>query len=337
MSDSGGVAPAALGAARPALARLDPTRHPEENAADLVETWSAIESALRAALGGAALSGQALVRETRQRELITLDQTHALLDFLAVRERVQDASYQPTASDIASARHAVAMLAGAEPDPPAVPTLIVTPQPAPPAPAAASPFAPPSRRGPGRLIVGLVVVLALAGAGYYWYSTHARSSALAAGIVAHDSGRTDVARTDFEQAARDEPASALPHIYLARLARENGDFPTAARELTTAVGLEPDNPLAQRELGALFLARGSRYAAQHRADLAAQDYDAARRAYVRVLQVAPSDTTAQGFLGCALARLGRTAEAASWLGRAGQGPWSACAIAPSGQMTQPTP
>ena len=40
------AAVAALDAARPTVARLDPSRHAEEIAADLVEIWSAVETAL---------------------------------------------------------------------------------------------------------------------------------------------------------------------------------------------------------------------------------------------------------------------------------------------------
>jgi hypothetical protein len=43
---------AALDRARPAIARLDQSRHFEELAADLMESWSAVETALRSLVGG---------------------------------------------------------------------------------------------------------------------------------------------------------------------------------------------------------------------------------------------------------------------------------------------
>src|SRR5688572_18650955 len=97
-------AQAALDAARPAIARLDRSRHAEELAADLIEAWSGVETALRSLLGGTPLGGQALIREARQRQLITLDQANSLAEFHAARERSQDTSYHPSDQDIDAAR-----------------------------------------------------------------------------------------------------------------------------------------------------------------------------------------------------------------------------------------
>jgi hypothetical protein len=97
-------AQAALDAARPAIARLDRSRNSEELAADLIEAWSAVETALRSLLGGTPLAGQALIREARQRQMITFDQANALAEFHASRERSEDTSYHPTDNDINAAR-----------------------------------------------------------------------------------------------------------------------------------------------------------------------------------------------------------------------------------------
>jgi Tfp pilus assembly protein PilF len=109
------------------------------------------------------------------------------------------------------------------------------------------------------------------------------------------------------------------------MAREAGNMTLAGQEATAAVQAEPQNFLALREMGSYLLA--------------AQNYDLARRFYVRALQVNPGDRTAQGFLGCALVRLGRTQEGMQWMNRAGQGSWSGCAAGapmpgtmPPGQM-----
>jgi Flp pilus assembly protein TadD len=110
------------------------------------------------------------------------------------------------------------------------------------------------------------------------------------------------------------PRAALPHIYLARLARETGNAPAAARELETAIRLEPENALALREMGAHALAIG--------------DLELARRFYVRALERDPSDRNALGFLGCTLMRLGRWEEAQRFMERAGPGDWTACATPP---------
>ena len=103
----------ALDAARPSIASLDRARHPEENAADVIEAWAAVESALRALAGGSTLSGQALISTVRQRNLIPIDTAHALLEFLAVRERVDRADYHPTDADLAAVREGYRMLEGA--------------------------------------------------------------------------------------------------------------------------------------------------------------------------------------------------------------------------------
>jgi tetratricopeptide (TPR) repeat protein len=80
------------------------------------------------------------------------------------------------------------------------------------------------------------------------------------------------------------------------------------------VQLGPSNAVALRELAS--------------ASFAQQNYDAARRCYIRALQVDASDRLAQGYLGCSLVRLGRLDEGVRWIQRAGTGPWTACAPAP---------
>jgi len=106
----GGSADTALADIRPVVTRIDSPRSAEDLAADLIEIWGGLETALRRLLGGSQLSGQALVREVRQREMITLTQAHALLEFLAARERCDNVAYKPTPADVASAKDAFAQL-----------------------------------------------------------------------------------------------------------------------------------------------------------------------------------------------------------------------------------
>lgn len=324
---------AALQAARPTLARLDATRHPEEIAADLIEIWSSIETALRSLVGGSVLSGQPLIRELRERELLGLEQAHALLELLAVRERVQRTEYTPGEGDIAVAREAYAALEQALTSGPGAPAASAAPPAAAPAPLPAADGATGpapgaaigARSTPVAAVVIALLVLAGIGGGFWWYRQRSGVPGdIATGISDYQAGRREAARADFEKAARAYPTLALPHLYLARIAREQGDFATAGTELKTALQLEPRSAVANRELGAFFLARGAQFAAQQRPDLASADYDAARRAYVRALQSDPADTLARGYLACTLAKLGRAPEAASWLARAGPGAWSAC-------------
>ena len=97
---------AALDAARPAVARLDRARGAEDLAADLIDIWGAVESALRSLVGTTVLAGQALIREARQRQLISFDSANAIAEFQAVNDRVHDTSYRPTDVDVNAARTA---------------------------------------------------------------------------------------------------------------------------------------------------------------------------------------------------------------------------------------
>jgi len=106
------------------------------------------------------------------------------------------------------------------------------------------------------------------------------------------------------------PRSALPHIYLARLARERGDLGAAITEATTAARLEPNNALALREVGSVLLARG--------------ELEGARRFFLRSLRANPGDKIAMGWLACTLHKLGDEDASARWSARAGVGAWSAC-------------
>jgi tetratricopeptide (TPR) repeat protein len=105
----------------------------------------------------------------------------------------------------------------------------------------------------------------------------------------------------------------LPHVYLARMAREVGNFTVASQELQLALEAEPSNAIALREMGANLFAQGQ--------------YELARRFYVRAVQADPTDKSAQGYLGCTLAKLGRASDATLFLNRAGNGPWSNCGAA----------
>lgn len=299
---------AALDAARPTISRLDLSRDPEDIAADLLEGWSGTETALRALMGGSTLSGQALIRELRQRDLITLDSAHALLEFQAARDRAGRTEYQPTSTDIAAARNALGALDT---------ELSTAPVGSPVAVAGASLTEPPGdsasrmtgSRGPGTAILLTVAAAVLFAAGL-WYFLGRSGGALERGVSLYASGRREAARGEFTKASRDDPEAAAPHIYLGRIAREEGDLATAARELQSAVKLEPSNAVAQREMGAFLLATGST--------------ELARRFYIRAVQLAPGDRNAQGFLGCALLRLGRVDEGRRFMSRAGEGSWSSC-------------
>jgi tetratricopeptide (TPR) repeat protein len=312
---------AALDAARPAIARLDESRHAEDNAADLIDAWDSAQVALRGLSGVASLTGHALIREARQRNVLTLDQAHALVEFSAASERARDTGYTPTSGDLSAARTGFQQLDVAMSHPEARPAPAVSgPSGAPPVdPLSAPPPMLPTgvaarRNSAGRMIVAAAVIAVVAAGGFIvWRLSAGASSSLEAGRRAYSSGDRTAAYEQFERAGRADPRLAEPHIFLGRMYREDGRRDLASQELKRAIELEPANPVAQREMGAFLLSIGND--------------DLARRFYVRAVELDPSDRNAMGFLGCTLLRLGRFDEGTRFLQRAGQGSWSACAAA----------
>jgi cytochrome c-type biogenesis protein CcmH/NrfG len=304
----------ALGSARGAVARLSSGRHPEDTAADLIEIWSSVETALRALLNGSPFSGHELVREVRKREMITLTQTHSLLDFLAVRERVNDTSYQPTGSDTETARTAVSELESALAARPAPDVARPADEPEEVAPAPVALV--PGRRSSswyGRVpiwgwAVVALVVLALA-AGGAWTAVGTRDE-LRAGRNALRENRREAARAEFERVARQNPSNAEAHLFLSRLARDERNYAEARRHAEAAIRADPQSALAQREMGTILYTLGN--------------YQLAQRFLERAIRLSPDDRTAQGVMGCTLARLGQLDMATRFITRAGPGPWTDC-------------
>ena len=306
---------AALAPARPLVARVDIAQNSEEIAADILDIWNAVEVALRALLGGSALGGQPLVQELRQRNMISIDQAHALLDFLAARDRVKRTEYRPTTADVTATREAYNKLdqgLRAEAATAGAGATATAPAPGAPAGAVPTPVPPPRRsRIPWLPIVALLLVLAAAGGAWYFFEGGGPSAAMRRGMEAYRGGRLAQARIELQDATAARPEDPMPHIWLGRVARDQGDYATAGREITRAVQLDPRSYQGHREMGSYFLTL--------------RNYDAARRAFVRALEIQPRDRTSLGYLGCSLIRLGRLEEGQRFLARAGQGPWMACA------------
>jgi tetratricopeptide (TPR) repeat protein len=324
---------AALDRARPAIARLDQSRHFEELAADLMESWSAVETALRSLVGGTTLAGQALIREARQRQLLSFEQANALAEFHAASERAHATDYEPTAADLDAARNAFLKFesglmsdrAGAAAPAPAVLStegMRASPLGVPEA-------VPPPRDGLEPWVKGvlaLVVVAVLGGLAYAGYAEGwfgSRDDALQRGIEYYKRGQREAAVGEFTKASRDNPNDPIPHVYLSRMAREVGNMTIAGQEAQEAVKVGPDNAIALRELGLYLLSAGN--------------YDLARRFLARAIEADNTDRMAMGYLGCTMIRLGRPTEAQVWLNRAGQGDWSRCAPAPGQIPGQPLP
>ena len=334
----------AIHSARPLVARLDASRSSEDIAADLIEAWTAVEIGLRSLVGGSALSGQMLIRELRQRHFLSLEQANALAEFHASRERASRTDYQPTESDINAARDAflklesglmsaapastfapggaaVASAGGATPAASAARSATVpmdtVPGRAAPIPGATATAVPISGGGrPGWLIPLLGVLALIIVAGIAWFALASRGGrgAYDEGVRAYGEGRREAAAGAFIKATRDTPQDPMPHVYLARMAREAGRLQTAQEEAVKGVSLGPKNAIALREVASVSFAQ--------------QNYDAARRFYLRALDVDASDALSQGYLGCSLIRLGRVTEGVKWIQRAGSGSWTGCVPAP---------
>lgn len=318
------------------MGRLDLARDPEDLAADIIEGWQAAETALRSLIGSASLSGQPLIREVRQRELLTLDQAHALVEFSAAHERAQRTDYRPSNADIGAARTGYQQLEAAlrqersaPPPPTATPAAAVAAAAVPAADVPAFPGAGRRRGFPLIALIGLLLLLGAIGGGIYYFTAAGSGGALQRGVSAYNAGNRTVARNEFAQAMRDDPKDANPHIYLGRMAREEGDAATAVRELQAAIQLEPNNATAQREMGAHLLAQATGQLNAGNLPGALQSLNLSRNFYVRAVQLNPQDKTAQGYLGCVLMRLGRVQEASSFMQRAGPGGWTACQPLPT--------
>jgi tetratricopeptide (TPR) repeat protein len=307
---------AALDSARPVIARLDGSRHPEDLAADIIESWSAVETALRSLVGGSSMSGQALVREARSRQLLTLEQANSLVQFQAARDRASRTDYRPNASDAAAARAGFLSLESGlmQSLSPAAPSVASAASSAPttPMPSGDS-LAPVGRFGaPWRIIGGVLALLIVAGLAWWAIAGRSSSDGTAEGLRLLNQGKREVARDVFKKAARDNPKSALPLVYIGRMYRDEQRYDSANVYLQAAIRRDPTSAPAFRELAKLHFLQGN--------------YDGARTFFVRAAQADPSDKESLGYLGCTLIRMGRVAEGQNFIRRAGPGQWEACAM-----------
>ena len=381
---------ASLNGVRPVLAHFETPRSAEDLAADIIDLWTGAEGALQALVGNSSLTGQQLIRAARQAEVITLDQAHSLLEFLAARDRANRTSYKPTQADGDAAvdgfRALESALTGAAPVKRPTPSsplqAAYTPRqqrPAtPPPPPPVSPYAPPSAGGgyrqppayagrkmagpptielPGAFMsegpgtgktpptsggvgrgqvehalaaaqsrsvfqrvstpawIAIAAVNVLIVGGFLLFGRgSSNGDNLTTGIDAMRNGQLERARGEFAKAVKADPNAATPHVFLARLSRDQGDLATARAELDTALRLDPSNAIALREMGLVLFS--------------SRQYDLARRFFIRSVQANPQDRAAQGYLGCSLMRVNRVQEGTNFINKAGNGPWTSC-LAPA--------
>ncbi len=171
----------------------------------------------------------------------------------------------------------------------------------------------------GLALLAVVVIGALV---YFLAGRSTYDKEMADAVSMMSGGRTEAARTAFSKITREHPDKADPHVFLSRLARDDGDATTARQELVTAIRLDAGDEKAQREMGILLLAQNS-------------DPDLARRFLARAVTLNMTDSAAQGYLGCALLRLNRIQEGEKFLSHAGTGVWSSCSAVPSAAAAPP--
>jgi Flp pilus assembly protein TadD len=170
--------------------------------------------------------------------------------------------------------------------------------------------------------IAIATVILLAVGGYFFFARGSSGDSLTAGIDAMKNGQNERARGEFAKAVKSDPNDPNPHVFLARLARTEGDLATARAQLDTALRLNSKNWTALREMGLVLFA--------------SRQYDLARRFFVRAVQANGQDRASQGYLGCALMRLGRASEGTKWIRNAGTGAWQSC-LQPATPTTAPPP
>jgi tetratricopeptide (TPR) repeat protein len=350
---------AALKAVEPIASRLDGSRQPEDRAADILELWQGTEKALRALMGGSQLSGQGLIRELRQRELISLGQAYALLEFLGARDRSNRTTYQVTDNDMVVAREGFRQLAdgmsaaaatsdAAAPVASAPPPAAAPPTPPPPTPA--SPYAPPpaawSQPGAAPPASPPVAPPPASDAPTYadrrprvpsniWFIVAVLVLALAAigGYLAFTRRGSPEKQMNEAIAAMQSGRREQAKGGFEKVARENPNLATPHIFLSRMSREEGDLVNARRELEtAIRLEPGNPVALREMGLIlfSAGNYELSRRFFVRAINANPNDKAAQGYLGCSLARLNRLEEAQRFITRAGPGSWSTCL--PSGPL-----
>jgi tetratricopeptide (TPR) repeat protein len=359
---------AALKSVEPIAMRLDGSRSAEDRAADILELWQGTETALRALMGGSQLSGQGLIRELRQRELVSLGQAYALLEFLGARDRANRTTYKATDNDVVVAREGYrqleAGLAQAVTEPAAPITTPVTPLPPPldysrpsAAPEAASSYSrpstppppPPAYAPPYAGAAPASSPPAVAEPTYMERTSRVPANmwfivALVVLLGAAIGGYALFARRSSPDRQMNEAISALQsgrreaaRGAFAEIARDNPDLATPHIFLSRMSREEGDLVTAKRELETAIRLEPKNPVALREMGLvlfSAGNYELSRRFFVRALQADPEDKPSMGYLGCALSRLNRFEEAQRFISRAGPGSWSTCLtpVPPPGPM-----
>jgi tetratricopeptide (TPR) repeat protein len=95
----------------------------------------------------------------------------------------------------------------------------------------------------------------------------------------------------------------------AKTSSDAGDFPGAIASIKQAIQIDSSQALLWGRLGEIYLLAGSKSASDRQA--ATEDYNQAADAYKKAVSLAPSEATYHNNLGQALAKMGKTDEAAA--------------------------
>jgi hypothetical protein len=348
------AAQSALSEGRAVYGRLDQIRGPEDAAADIMDLWGVAETAMRAMLGGSTLSGQALVRELRQRGVLNLEQANTIASFWDARTRADDVAYKPTLTDVGFARAGYNELSRVANEPAAATqspqnaanassTSTFAPGGAPAAgPTGAAGNSPASAPSPARttgfsvdapttaparasariprlsrpVAIGAGVILLIIIVAVAVYFTRGGNSKFNGEM----SNAIDLMTTGRTEAAR-TAFSAIAHEYPDR-AEPHVFLSRLARNDTP-----PDMNTAREELITAIRLNPTYEPAQREMgifQLAAHNPSLARNFLIRAAQLNPADSAAVGYLGCAMMGLNRVAEAQAFFAHAGTGTWSSC-------------
>ncbi|MDB4947941.1 MAG: hypothetical protein JWM27_590 [Gemmatimonadetes bacterium] len=219
-----------------------------------------VELRLRA-LSADDLSTDELLAELRQRDRIPMEVAAAFHELTAAARRI-GAGDEATPRDCELAlgvadgldRHLAFRQAPRPLEDPALSredTLIAHGQPEDPVHSVPSPG-----RRPWGLIAAGALVLALLVGGALWLTTFRRDGGLAHGEELYRGGQNAAAETEFRAYAERHPDEAMPHVYLARIARQGKRFPDAVRELKAGFAASPQEPRLHTEAGWLLLDTG---------------------------------------------------------------------------------
>ncbi len=252
-----------------AIDKLVTYERPAELAEALEATWTAVERSLRlllrsdasvpeperlAALAPEEMPLAKLVESLRQRNLISMELAGRVHELAQAAQRAASGDVRASDADIARVavtdlRHEVTSAVDSpiqEVAHQAVATGAVEEP--------VQPVSAPTARP--RLVLGLIVLVAIALVGVVVWLVFRGGSDDAEAIAAFQEQRMGVAEQKFRAAIASKPDDILALLYLGRIYRREGRLASADTMLSQALHFAPDDPDVRRERGHLLMAAG---------------------------------------------------------------------------------